>query len=110
MKKLSINDAITNVNECMSSVFTKADVLDLLQSIELKSNVTKVRLIDFVTEYVENQINKIECDEIIDLSTAEFELNGNEITLESVDIDTYELSKEILNNIGDAVDTFMEYE
>ena len=110
--KVSIEQAVVKVNECMSSVFTKEDVLNLLQSIEMKKEnlVTKEMLVTFVTDYVENQVERLDAGDILDLSSAEFELNGNEITLENVDIDTRDLTRNILGEIDDAVDTFLNYD
>jgi len=110
--KVSIEQAVVKVNECMSSVFTKEDVLNLLQSIEMKKEnlVTKEMLVTFVTDYVETQVERLDAGDILDLSSAEFELNGNEITLESVDIDTRDFTRNILGDIDEAVDTFLNYD
>jgi hypothetical protein len=110
--KVSIEQAVVKVNECMSSVFTKEDVLNLLQSIEMKKEnlITKESLVDFVTEYVEAQVEQLDAGDILDLSSAQFDLNGNEITLENVDIDTRDLTRNILGEIDDAVDTFLNYD
>ena len=106
--KVSIDQAITNVNECMSSVFTKEDVVNLLRNLEVKSNkLSKLDLVDFVTSYVETQVEQLDAGDILDLSSAEFDLNGNEITLESVDIDTRDLTRNILGEINESVDTFL---
>jgi septum formation inhibitor-activating ATPase MinD len=110
--KVSIEQAVVKVNECMSSVFTKNDVLNLLQSIEMKKEnlVTKEMLVTFITDYVETQVERLDAGDILDLSSAEFELNGNEITLESVDIDTRDFTRNILGDIDEAVDTFLNYD
>ena len=106
--KVSIDQAITNVNECMSSVFTKEDVVNLLRNLEVKSNkLSKLDLVDFVTSYVETQVEQLDAGDILDLSSAEFDLNGNEITLESVDVDTRDLTRNILGEINESVDTFL---
>jgi len=110
--KVSIEQAVVKVNECMSSVFTKEDVLNLLQSIEMKKEnlVTKEMLVTFVTDYVETQVEQLDAGDILDLSSAEFDLNGNEITLENVDIDTRDFTRNILGDIDESVDTFLNYD
>jgi len=110
--KVSIEQAVVKVNECMSSVFTKNDVLNLLQSIEMKKEnlVTKEMLVTFVTDYVETQVERLDAGDILDLSTAEFDLNGCELSLESVDIDTRDFTRNILGEIDEAVDTFLNYD
>ena len=86
--KVSIDQAITNVNECLSSVFTKEDVVNLLRNLEVSSNkLSKSDLVDFVKSYVETQVEQLDAGDILDLSSAEFDLNGNEIELAEVDLD-----------------------
>jgi len=110
--KVSIEQAVVKVNECMSSVFTKEDVLNLLQSIEMKKEnlVTKEMLVEFVKEYITTQVEQLDARDFFDLSSAEFELNGNEITLENVDVDTRDFTRNILGDIDEAVDTFLNYD
>lgn len=109
--KVSIEQAVANVNECMSSVFTKEDVVNLLRNLEVSSNkLSKLDLVDFVTSYVETQVEQLDARDILDLSSAEFELNGNEITLLSVDVDTRDFTGNILGEIDEAVDTFLNYD
>jgi len=107
--KVSIDQTITNVNECLSSVFTKEDVVNLLRNLEVSSNkFSKLELVDFVTSYVETQVEQLDAGDILDLSSAEFDLNGNEITLENVDIDTRDLTRNILGEIDESVETFFK--
>ena len=107
--KVSIEQAVVKVNECMSSVFTKEDVLNLLQSIEMKTSFDKESIISFVERYVEDQVEQLDAEDILDLSSAEFELNGNEITLESVNIDTRDLTRNIMGDIDEAVNSLLKY-
>lgn len=102
--KVSIDQAVVKVNECMSSVFTKEDVLNLLQSIEVKASFDKEIFVKFVKQYVEEQVEELETCDILDLGSAEFCLNGNEIELEDIRIDTGDLTKNILCDIDSAVD------
>jgi len=105
-------EVIYIVNNNYSSVFSKQDVLDLIQSIEVKKEnpITKEMLVDFVTSYVETQVEQLDAGDILDLSSAEFELNGNEISLDGVDVDSDDLRRNLLGDIDDAVDTFLNYE
>jgi len=107
--KVSIDQTITNVNECLSSVFTKEDVVNLLRNLEVSSNkLSKSELVDFVTSYVETQVEQLDAQDILDLSSAEFELNGNEITLDSVQVDTRDLTRNILGEIKESVEDFFK--
>ena len=105
---MTLENAITTVDKCISSVFTKQDVMDILQSLELKSNLTKKDLVDFISDYVEKQVNELNCEDIIDHRSVEFSLQGNEICLDNVEIDTDDLRLNILGEIDDSVDTFFK--
>ena len=107
--KVSIEQAITNVNECMSSVFTKNDVLGLLQSIELRASFDKESIISFVKQYVKDQVSELDAQDILDFSSAEFCLNGNEIELDNIEIATRDLTNNIIGDIEGAVNSLLEY-
>ena len=107
--KVSIDQTITNVNECLSSVFTKEDVVSLLRNLEVSSNkLSESELVDFVTNYVEKQVNELDCQDIIDLRSVEFSLQGNEICLDNVEIDSDDLTRNILGEIEESVETFFK--
>jgi len=105
-------EVIYIVNNNYSSVFSKQDVLDLIQSIEVKKEnpITKEMLVDFVTEYITTQAEQLEAQDIVDFSSAQFDLNGCELSLEDVDIDSDDLRRNMLGEIDDAVDTFLNLE
>jgi len=101
-------EVIYIVNNNYSSVFSKQDVLDLIQSIEVKKEnpITKGMLVSFVTEYITTQVEQLDAGDILDFSSAEFDLNGNEISLKGVDVDHNDLRRNLLGEIDDAVDCF----
>ena len=105
-------EVIYIVNNNYSSVFSKQDVLDLIQSIEVKKEnpITKGMLVDFVTEYITTQLEQLESQDIVDFSSAQFDLNGCEISLEDVDVDHDDLRRNLLGEIDDAADTFLNYD
>jgi len=88
MKK-NVNDVRKSVEESISSIFTKEDVMKLIDSIEV-SESSKVSFDeDFVDELmnlvesIESDVEGIEVDE----DNVEFGLDGNRLYIESVDID-----------------------
>lgn len=82
MKK---QEAITQVNECISSVFSKEDVIKLIEQIE--ETTLDEQLIEDVLKGFNNKIYHIE-DDIIDYSSAEFSISyDNKLELECVSID-----------------------
>lgn len=68
------------VNNNLSSIFTKQDVIDLLNKIEGDTSV------ESIIEKVEGVFDMLGSD-FVDLDSAEYELNGNTIELISVDAD-----------------------
>ena len=99
MKK---QEAITQVKECISSIFTGEDVIKLIEQIE-DSTVTKEVVEQLVTDIVEKFKHKIQySDDIVDYSSAEFSIEyDNKLVLDCVDIDHYRLGdilEEIVEN------------
>jgi len=106
----TIEQVVELVKGNYSSVFSKEDVLNLIQSIEVKKepNVTKENLVKFMTEYIDNGVEKLDSDDVIDQYSVQYCLNGNEIGIDSMEIDKDQLSRELLGDIDDAVDTFLK--
>jgi len=82
MKKLEV---IKQVQECVSSVFSKEDVIKLINKIEGGLNED---LALEIKKQISTLIMNIDERKLIDLDSAEFELNyNNTIELSSVNID-----------------------
>jgi hypothetical protein len=82
MKK---QDVLNRVLNSESSIFSKDDVVRLIESMDETNNITVTDIgaaIDKVVDDFGRRNN-----DLIDKSTAEFNLNGNEIELEDVDLD-----------------------
>ena len=109
--KITIEQAKEQISEGFSSIFSKDDVLNLLDCLEPNNQnpITKELLVTFISEYVENQVDQLDSQDILDLSMAEFSLNGNEICLDSVSIDARDLRRNILGEIDEYVDHFLKY-
>lgn len=82
MKKLEV---IKQVQECVSSVFSKEDVIKLINEIEGGLNED---LVFKIKKQFSNLIMNIDDRKLIDFDSAEFELNYNKtIELSDVNID-----------------------
>ena len=82
MKK---QDVLNRVLNSESSIFSKDDVVRLIESMDDVTNVTVTEIgaaIDRAMDDFGRRNN-----DVVDKSTAEFCLNGNEIELEDVDVD-----------------------
>ena len=85
MKKL---EAINQVQECMSSVFSKEDVINLINKIDSDNNKLSVGLAVKIKESIERELMDMDKRSLIDYDSAEFELSYNNcIELIGVDID-----------------------
>ena len=83
MKK---QDVLNRVLNSESSIFSKDDVVRLIELVEGESRVITVTDIGAAIENVMDEFGRRNND-VVDKSTAEFNLNGNEIELEDVDVD-----------------------
>jgi hypothetical protein len=101
------------VENSASSIFSREDVIKLINSVEGGGRVISVddiqRAIDQTIYWIENN-----SDRLIDEDSAEFELDyNNRVTLSNVNIDTEEIREALENNFmdfGEAVDDVVELE
>lgn len=116
MKK-SIADIQSVVSASPSSIFSKDDVLALLASIEVSagkpelSEEFKAKICSLVADAIDEAVESFSSEDVVDLESAEFELSGNEISLSSVDLNSYGLSSNIRHDVvGQLNDFFFEME
>jgi hypothetical protein len=83
MKK---QDVLNRVLNSESSIFAKDDVVRLIEMIEGEGKTITVTDIGAAIEDAMDNLSRNSYD-IVDKSTAEFDLNGNEISLVEVDLD-----------------------
>ena len=89
------------VENSASSIFSKEDVIKLINSVEGGGRVISVddiqRAIDQTVYWIENN-----SDRLIDEDSAEFELDyNNRVTLSNVNIDVEEIREALENNFMD---------
>lgn len=109
----SIQEAVASVQNAFPSIYTKDDVIKLLGSIETTSapgfsQEMVEKLIECVKEAVNRKVNRMDTDDMVDTGSAEFELNYNEISLSSVDVDTSAISDCVEQAVEDAINEFFE--
>ena len=110
----NIQQAVASVQNAFPSIYTKDDVIKLLESILIPeersvglSQSQVEELCRRVVEQVEENADNLDRD-CVDTDSAEFELNGNEISLYSVDVDTKEITRVVVDGIGDVIEEFFE--
>jgi len=86
MKK---QDVLNRVLNSESSIFAKDDVVRLIEMVEMYDLTGKTVTVSDIGAAIESAMNVLSRNsyDIVDKSTAEFSLNGNEIELEEVDVD-----------------------
>ena len=90
------------LNNGISSIYTKEDVLGLLEKIDMESNMESIK--EIFQKVKEDFAHGLRCSEegIIDKDDIELELNGNEISVYRVDIDLEHIEnvlEEVLDNL-----------
>jgi hypothetical protein len=112
----SIQEAVASVQNAFPSIYTKDDVVELLTSIEIESPKSSSKLsqdqindlcrqiVAQVKENAENLDN-----DCIDRDSAEMSMGySNTVELDSVEFDTSVIAREVVNGIGDVIETFFE--
>ena len=84
MKK---QDVLNSVLNSVSSIFSKEDVISLIESIEMETGICESQFEDALSLVLENLERDSRNNGLIDYKTADFGLDGNEITLENVDVE-----------------------
>jgi hypothetical protein len=109
MDKQTKDEAIDLVKNSFPTIFSKEDVLKVLESIEggemdddakekLKEEI-KEEIIDKIKDAVKDAVENCSYNDHIDSSDAEFSLNGNEIQLDRVGMNENDIASEIIDNI-----------
>lgn len=98
--KNSKENVIVQIQDSISSIFSKEDVINLINSIEDKNKVTVLdiqRAIDKTISWVENNE-----EELFDLDSAELEMDyQNRVSVVGVPLNTDSLREALENNFGD---------
>ena len=102
--------AIDTINASFPSIWSKDDVLQLINKIdEGEGSINKDKLLEKIREEVDNAINNMSNDEIVDISSTEFEIrNGNEIEIDSIGINTSDIVDCVMDSVADAINEYIE--
>jgi len=112
----NLQETVASVQNAPSSIFTKDDVLNLLNGIEIPKEAVLNPLTDFqiqsliktIHEAIGDNASDIDSD-CIDKDSAEFSLNyNNTIELDSVGFDSDSIVDTITNGIDDVIEKWFE--
>jgi hypothetical protein len=111
--KQTIEQTVAAVKNAPSSIFTKDDVLNLFTNLEpttggVLSPILIDQLIEVVVAQVKSNAENLETDDVCDTDSAEFDLNGNEISLSSIDVNTDGIGDAVVDGVGDEIEAFFE--
>ncbi len=98
MEKRTKEQAIESVKGSISSIFSQEDVIAIINSIQQENELDQDDLVSAILNELTNGSH-----DVIDLDSAEFELNGNEISLERVDLDENRLEEAITTGVNDYI-------
>jgi hypothetical protein len=109
MKNLTTTTAIELVNQSTGSLFTKQDVIDILNRIEDKPTQQEIDFSKFKELLFEEFGNTCWDEDIVDKDSADFSLSWKEIQLDSVEIDEHALRSKFKGLVDDAISNYKEY-
>lgn len=111
----NIQQAVASVQNAFPSIYTKDDVIKLLESIQIEESSGKLsneqieELTESIQEKVARAIRNFDTSDIVDNSTAEFSIGySNTLELDGVDVDLQSLNDEIEGTIESTVTEFFE--
>jgi hypothetical protein len=64
------------------------------------------RLIERVEDEVDSRLNRMDSSDLVDFGSAEFELNGNEISLQCVEVDASNIVEEVSDVVRNVLADF----
>ena len=108
MKK---QELLAALETALSNGFETMSVKKIIENVQmLEESATPVvteegtmRLVEIITRKVSDVLDRANLMDLIDYSSADFSLSGNEICLESVDFDLSPLEDELSTSIENAV-------
>ena len=112
--KQTIQETVASVQNAPSSIFTKEDVLTLLNNLQAADSITKfdqqmiTDLCEVICDQIRDNARNLSTEDVVDTGSAEFELYGNEIQLSSVDIDDRSIAEAVVDGVADAIEEFFE--
>ena len=112
----NIQQAVASVQNAPSSIFTREDVIKLLENIEIEAPKGGIQidrqiikdLSEAILDEVKQNAERLDSSDVCDLSSAEFSLNYNELSLDSVDIDSDSIAENVVSGLYDVIEEFFE--
>ena len=106
-------EAINQVTQAFPSIWSREDVLKVLNEIDDKSTKSfdADNLIDKIKDAVENALYRMNYDDIVDTSNCEFSIrHGNVIEIDDVSINKDDISAGIMGEVSVVIEEYLEEE
>lgn len=110
MKKQEVLLAVTN---CASSIFSKEDVINLINSVEEGSSNLEsiIKKLESLQESISYDLQNLGSDEVVDYSSVELNLDyNNRIEIEDMSINVDRINEIVENGIVNLIDELREEE
>ena len=102
-------EAIENVNSCIPSIWSREDVLVLLNGIDTSESINKYSLTKRIREVVDNAVGNMNSNDIVDFSSCEFSIrNSNEVDIDSIDVNTEFIVNQVMSEVEDVINEIGE--
>ena len=107
MTKIKLTEAKELLNNNISSIYTKQDVLNLLDRLDMGSDIDNItELFKKIKEEFSNDLTHV-LERIVDKDDITLELNGNEIYVDDIEINT-SVIEDVLEEVLSALEADFE--
>ena len=83
--------------------YSVEQVIDIINGIEESVSFDPEKLIEKISAKVETALLRMDTDDLVDKDSADFELSGNEINLERVDVNIEDILAEVTEAVTEVV-------
>lgn len=110
-QKLTIAEAKQKLNNGFGSIYSKEDVINLLDSINIeeKSSIDVSKIKAFVEESIEDWFNNMSANDYIDHDSIEFSINyGNTLSVDDIGLEHGQMSRDMYQQVSYSIDEYIE--
>lgn len=102
-------EAIKMVNESVPSIWSREDVLGLIEKIESGGGFDTNDLIDKIRDSVNDAVEGMSTDDVVDTDNATYDIrSGNEVYVSDISIRHDNVVDEIMERVVDAVNDYVD--
>ena len=100
MTKKSLAETIKETEDCFPTIFTREDVLLILNNIE-ENSLNEQEQISILKDNISSALRKMDGDNVVDFDSADFDIcDGNKIEIINIDVNSYNID-DVINEVID---------